>query len=367
MAFEKQQPTSWDNGSDLDPLYGLEEVKEGQTNELPVPDNDPTNVLIPLDPTTEDQNNQKDQPSGIQEEVLPTEFLSTINDLFEKGVLDPYEGYEIKTKEDLVNLIEDNKRSWEDNLNTQIFEQRLQELNPQFQSIVKYGLNGGQDIQTLLETWKDVENTFSIDDTTDQGKEAIVREYLTLTNYGTPDVINEDIATWKELGKLDSKVDFYKPQLQEYHMSKVAEIEQSAMFEQQQKEQYFNMYTNEVGKVLNQDKIAGLDLDQNLKAYLYENVQPIYRSSLTNEPIDALQAVVEDLKFGENANPEFYTELLLHATNPDAYKQMLLTQLKTEAAISTEKVLRKQVQRDITGGITPQQQNSQRTNDMDRW
>lgn len=366
MAFEKQQPSSWDtHEADKDPLYGLEEVKENQENPVPIPDNDPTNILIPLE--SDKTSESPTQTSGIQEEVLPTEFLSTINDLFEQGILDPYDGYEIRTKEDLASLIQDNKRSWEENINTQIFEQKLNELNPQFQSIVKYGLSGGSDIQTLLETWKDVETTFSIDDTTDQGKEAIVREYLSLTNYGTPDVINEDIATWKELGKLDAKVDFYKPQLQEYHMNKVAAIEQSALAEMQEKEQYFDMYTNEVGRVLNQPKVAGLELDQNLKAYLYENVQPIYRSSLTNEPIDALQAVVEDLKFGEYANPEFYTELLLHATNPEAYKQMLLTQLKTEAAISTEKVLRKQAQRDITGGVTPQFNQTQKTNEIDRW
>jgi len=87
---------------------------------------------------------------------------------------------------------------------------------------------------------------------------------------------------------------------------------------------------------------------------VYENTQPLYQSQLTGRPVDALQAIVEELKFGENANPAFYAELLLHATQPDVYRELFSSRMKENVAVNTERKLRSAAARDAAGGVEVQ-------------
>lgn len=320
-----------------------------------------------LEKTIEKEEVNKETAASGSDQDIDDNVKSAINALVEEGIIDGFDNYEIKTLEDVKDLIKENIKDKTSAINENIFQETLQQLPPQFQSIIKYGLNGGQDINSLLQSWANVEKVYNIDTTTDGGKEEVVREYLTLSNYGTPEMIEQDIKTWKDLGTLEAKANIYKPQLESYHMQQVAAKEQEAQEEILQKQQYFEAYTQEVGKVLSQADLNGLPLDKATRQYLYENVQPIYQSQLTGEPIDALQAVVEELKFGENANPAFYSELALFATNPELYKDLLRNQLRTELAISKEKTLRKKVQSDISG-ISPElDKKSQPRRDSQTW
>lgn len=280
---------------------------------------------------------------------IDEKFKSAINSLVEEGILDGFENYEIKTIDDVKELIVENIKDKTQAINENIFQETLESLPAQFQSVIKYGLSGGTNIQELLESWKDVEQAYNVDISTDAGKEQVVRDYLTLSNYGTPEMIEQDIKTWKDLGTLDAKANVYKPQLENHYMERVAYKEREAQDQMMQEEQYYQQYTAAVGQVLGAEDLNGLVLDNKTKQYIYENSQPIYRSQLTGKPVDALQAAIEDLKFGQNANPTQYAEAILAITQPEVYKEILKTQLKTELAMATEKKLRKQVQSDVTG------------------
>jgi hypothetical protein len=118
---------------------------------------------------------------------------------------------------------------------------------------------------------------------------------------------------------------------------------------------------------LQADTLNGISIDNNTKQFIYENSQPIYKSQLTGEPIDALQAVVEELKFGENANPSFYAELLLFATNPDLYKQSLQRDITKNAAIKKERELRKTVSQSISGTNYGFPSNNRNTREIQKW
>jgi hypothetical protein len=299
---------------------------------------------------------------------LDGSILSVLNELSEDGVLSLYENHEIKTKEDLKLLIEDNIIDKLSEVNQNIFEERLSSLPAQFQSIIKYGLSGGTDVKSLLDSWAQVETTFNLDISTEAGQESAVREYLKLTGYGSEEMINQDIQTWKDLGKLEDKASLFKPKLEEYHMSIVAQKEQEVLQQQQYENQYQEAYTQHVAQALTKPELGGVLLDDSVREFLYENSQPIYQSQLTGKGIDALQAVVEELKFGQNANPEFYAELMLHATQPELYKERLLSQLKSSLAIEKERTLRKKVKEEISGNVTPEQKiKTQRPVQKDDW
>jgi len=314
---------------------------------------------------TDSPENKNDDSSVIVDDKLK----EVLNSLAEEGVISLYEDYEIKSASDLKSLIKDNIQDKLNEVNNNIFQETIQQLPPQFQSVINYGLSGGTDVQSLLQEWSNVERTFNADVSTEEGKEAIVREFLELSNYGTKEMIEEDIKTWKDLGKLDDKVNLYKPKLEQFYMEKVAAKEKEAEVFNQQKQSFFENYTNAVGQVLAKEDLNGIKLDNKTKQFIYENTYPRYVSRITNEPIDTLQAIVEELKFGENKNPEAYAEILYFATNREQYKEMLKQQIKNEVVLETEKKTRKLVKNQFSGHTDDSKspQNRSIKNDNSRW
>lgn len=315
------------------------------------------------------ETEKKEEKKEGEPEVLPETFSNILTELAESGVLNLYEDYDIKTVDDFKGLIQDNIQDRLTEVNQNIFQETLQSLPPQFQSVMKYGLSGGSDVTSLLDAWANVEKTYNADVSTDTGKEQVVRDFLKLSNYGTDEMIEQDIKTWKDLGTLDTKVELYKPKLEEYYMGQVAQKEQEALLQKQQEDHYFTEYTDAVGQVLSKPDLNGIPLDNNAKKFIYENSFPQYQSQITGQRIDALQAVIEELKFGQQANPEFYAELMLHATNPQYYREVLMSQIRTELAQEKEKTLRKKVKEEVSGtNYETQQTNRQRPqSNNDKW
>jgi hypothetical protein len=346
MAFEI---TNWDDSQKTESLLeGFEVIKEDialDKSGLEDPEKDPNVLVDPIKEKTDDsllENLDKEKKGDKPDDSLGeldsiASAAATL--LAEQGVISLYEDYEIKTKEDLVAL----------EVNEYIFQEQLQALPPQFQSIMKYGLSGGTDVKSLLESWGEAERVFSIDITSEAGKEQVVRDYLRLTKYGSDEEITQDIQTWKDLGTLDKKAEAFKPKLEEYQMKVIAAKEKEADDANQLELQYTQQYINAVGQVLAKEDINGLKLDKQTKQFIYQNVQPIYQSQLTGKPIDALEAVVEELKYGQNANPEFYSQLLLFATQPEVFMETLKLQLKNNVTIEQERKLRRQVKEGVSG------------------
>jgi len=376
MAFDTPTTVASTGWQSPQPVGSLLETFETQTPDLNAqgledPDKDKDAINIPITPSDKAGSLLENTKSEGTEDVpleVGEDLLNVINALATEGTLDLFENREIKTVDDIRDLLTANINDKISLVNENIFQEQLSTLPPQFQSVMKYGLSGGQDVKTLLEQWGETERVFSIDVTTDEGKAEVVREYLTLSQYGTPEIINKDIETWKNLGTLDEKVDIFKPKLEQFHVEQIKSIENQARFQQEQEATYFNQYTEAVGQVLSQSDLNGLKLGNEVKQYVYENTQPIYQSQLTGKSIDGLQAVIEELKFGQNANPALYSELLLFATQPQLYREILANQLKESIAISKESTLRKKVASEAKGNIDiPVPKGNQRQNDNQRW
>jgi hypothetical protein len=358
MAFEI---TNWDNPKETESLLEGFEVQTDNTalekSGLQDPETDPNIIPDSIKETKDDsllENIEKEKTDNLDKSKDDSPEIDSIASaaatlLAEQGVISLYEDYEIKTKEDLVALVKDNIQDKLSEVNQNIFQEQLEALPPQFQSIMKYGLSGGTDVKSLLESWGEAERVFALDITSDTGKEQVVRDYLRLTKYGSDEEINQDIQTWKDLGTLDKKAEAFKPKLEEHQMRVIAAKEKEADDVRQQELQYTQQYIKAVGQVLSKEDINGLKLDKQTKQFIYQNVQPIYQSQLTGKPIDALEAVVEELKYGQNANPEFYSQLLLFATQPEVFMETLKLQLKNNVTIEQERKLRKQVKEGISG------------------
>jgi len=305
----------------------------------------------PLNDTFNNLDETKEGLKEGEENLAPAELdkntASYLNKLFEEGILAPFEGEEIKTYDDFRDLLQENIKSQLELVSNSVLESELNNLPPQFQSVMKYGMNGGTDVQTLLESWRDAERIITLDPNSPEGKKEIVAEYLSKVGYGTEEMIANDIKAWEDLGTLDSKVEAYKPILEEMQMQKILMIEQQAEQERFQQQQFESNFLSAVEDVLTQDRqTIGLEIPVDLKQALYAQSLSQYESPFTGRKMDALEAIIEESKYGENANPAFYTELMFHAAYPEQYKAMLLSQVKAEIAQTTERKLRSQVQAD---------------------
>lgn len=385
MAFETQTNNqSWAGSQPTGSL--LEELETNQTpgnqgltdpdkekddQTIQIPNSGTADSLLepqkPADSTTPPPAGTA--PAEIVGKPVSPEVLEAINGLADEGVIDLFDNREIKTVEDLKDLLAANVEDKISAVNENIFNETIASLPTQFQSIIRYGLDGGQDVQMLVQQWAATEQAFSLDVSTDEGKADAIRQYLTLTGYGSPEVINKDIETWKGLNMLDEKVAIFKPKLEQFHVEQVKQTENEAKAVAEQTARYQNSYTEAVGQTLSQADLNGLVLPNEIKQFVYENTQPLFQSQLTGQPVDALQAIVEELKFGQNVNPGFYAELLLHATQPEVYRDLITNSLKESVAINTERTLRKRVNAEVAGGVDVQKQPTpqQRNTANDRW
>lgn len=321
-----------------------------------------------------DQNEPsvKKQSEELENNILKLEEVTSdalVKELIEKNVLLPWEGEEVKTTQDLIDLIQENMEHKLTEVNNNIFEDKLQSLPPQYQSIIKHGLNGGQDIQSLMESWVRVEKTFNTDINTEEGQEGVVKQYLLETGYGSEAMIDKDIQTWKDLGVLKEKAEAFKPVLEESQIRKVHALEQEQMIKAQQEQQFHEYHLNTINQMLTSFKLEGMELDRETKANLFDAAQPRYQSQITGKPVDTLEAIIEELKYGQNQDPALYLELMYHAADPEGFKENIKTSIKSSIAQERRRTLQTQVRKDISGGdYSPHSYNqtSSRNGD-DKW
>lgn len=299
------------------------------------------------DLTKEENKENSEEVAEITAVELDKNTSIYLNKLFEEGILAPFEGEEIKTYDDFRDLLQENIKTQLESVASNVLEAELSNLPPQFQSVMKYGMNGGTDVEGLLKNWQDAERVITLDPSTPEGKKQIVTEYLSKVGYGTEEMIANDVKAWEDLGTLDEKVEAYKPILEEMQMQKILMFERQAEQQRYQEQQFESDFLSAVEDVLIQDKQAiGLEIPVDLKQALYSQSLSQYQSQITGRKMDALEAIIEESKYGQNANPAFYTELMFHAAYPEQYKAMLLSQVKAEIAQTTERKLRSQVQSD---------------------
>ena len=215
----------------------------------------------------------------------------------------------------------------------QFFDSLPQEL----QIAAKYVADGGQDLKGLFATLSQVEQTRSLDMSSEKGQEHIIREYLTATGYGTVEEVNEEIEIWKDLGKLEKQASKFKPKLDKMSEAVVArKLEEQEMKQKQQQKASENYMAN-VYHTLKDGKLGDLKVNKKTQSMLYNGlVSPSY-ASISGENTNLLGHLLEKYQFVE-PNYSLVSEALWLLADPKGYKEQLKNQ-GTNAAV--EQTVRK--------------------------
>lgn len=275
------------------------------------------------------------------------EFLKKRIESKEMFAFDDYDEKKQTLDEYLAALSEkDVDDLWQaniDNLKSEVAAQTPKEffesLPEELQYAAKYVADGGQDLKGLFQVLAQVEQVRELDPSQENDQEQIVRQYLQATNFGDTDEIDEEIATWKDIGVLQKKANQFKPKLDQMQeqmvQSRLAEQEQR----RKQQEEAAEAYVQNVFEALRPGEINGLKLDKKTQAQLYSGlVQPQY-PSISGRPTNLLGHLLEKYQYVE-PNYGLIAEALWLLSNPTEYRQNLQKQGKNQAVEQTVRQLK---------------------------
>ena len=243
----------------------------------------------------------------------------------------------------------------------QFFDSLPQEL----QIAAKYVADGGQDLKGLFATLSQVEETRSLDMSSERGQENIVREYLTATGYGTVEEVNEEIEIWKDLGKLEKQANKFKPKLDKMSEAVVARKLQEQEMKRSQQQKASENYMANVYNTLKNGTLGEMKLNKKTQSMLYNGlVSPAY-PSISGENTNLLGHLLEKYQFVE-PNYNLVSEALWLLADPEGYKSQLKVQGTNKAVEDTVRKLKtaqsnRQASTNVTGGKEEVSTNTRRT------
>ena len=182
---------------------------------------------------------EEESPKGGRPKVDKSGMVETFSKLIEEGVLigfeddKPMDEYSLKDWKELLQAnFEEKERAIKEQTPKEFFEALPEEL----QYAAEYVANGGTDLKGLFAALAQVEEVRGLDPTDEMDQEQIVRSYLRATGFGNDEEIDEEITTWKDLGKLEQQANKFKPKLDKMQESIVAQkiAEQEQMKAQQE-------------------------------------------------------------------------------------------------------------------------------------
>jgi hypothetical protein len=292
----------------------------------------------------------EESPKGGRPKVDKSGMVETFSKLIEEGVLIGFEDdksmeeYSLKDWKELLQAnFEEKERAIKEQTPKEFFEALPEEL----QYAAQYVANGGTDLRGLFGALAQVEEVRGLDPTDEMDQEQIVRSYLRATGFGNDEEIDEEIVTWKDLGKLEQQANKFKPKLDKMQESIVAQkiAEQEQMKAQQ--EQAAAAYMDNVYEALKPSELAGIKLDKKTQSMLYAGlVQPNY-PSISGRNTNLLGHLLEKHQFVEPNYP-LVAEALWLLADPDGYKSKIMEQGKNKVVENTVRQLKTEQSRKIS-------------------
>lgn len=222
--------------------------------------------------TTNTENNENKTPEQIEAEKeaarvqaeldakkggrpktkLDDSFKQGLDKLFKEQKLDPYsdgkDGYIIpETWEDVVELIEDNKKNWIENSQAkdeqEILDRIFASKSPAWQFVIQNSelFKDPAELVPLLTAVQNIEYTNSLDASKEEDQVKIIRATLSVQGLPTTDIESE-IDDLKERGKLGDRATKLKPILDRYNEAQATRILQEKQAEDQKRESFWNGY-----------------------------------------------------------------------------------------------------------------------------
>ena len=299
-----------------------------------------------------------DEKSTGRPKIDKSGLVETMTKLIDDGLIIPFDDeksmdeYSLK---DWKELLEANFQEREKKVRQETPQQFFESLPEELQYAAKYVADGGQDLKGLFRALAHVEEFREMDPADSNDQEFIVRSYLRATGFGNDEEIDEEITTWKDLGKLEQQAKKFKPKLDAMQEQVVAEQLSRQEEMKQQQQAAADAYVENVYEALKGAEVNGLKLDKKTQAQLYSGlVQPQY-PSISGRPTNLLGHLLEKYQFVE-PNYSLIAEALWLLSDPDAYRQNLVKQGKNQAVEQTVRQLKTEQANKIASSVSEEEE-----------
>ena len=317
----------------------VEEPKAEATAEEEVKETASFDELVDEVETTEEETEEAPKKRGRKK-------IEGVADVFSKLIDDeklipfdddkPIEEYSAK---DFQELIEANFAERERKLREETPQEFFQSLPEELQYAAKYVADGGQDLKGLFQALAQTEQSRSLDPSDERHQEVIVREYLSATGFGDADEIQEEIDSYRDIGRLEQLANKFKPKLDKMQ----EQIVQQRVAEQEarkaQQAEAANQYMENVYETLKAGELGGIKLDRKTQATLYQGlVEPNYQS-VSGRQTNMLGHLLEKYQYVE-PNHELIAEALWLLSDRDGYHSKIKEGAKAETVEKTVRQLK---------------------------
>ena len=363
MLPEEKKPNVFSSGK---PDLSFIEKSENETKE-----SSPnfTDVLKDIDPedasvSTEAIIDEDIKKTPGRKSVSKDGTVELVKKLIDAGKIIPFDdekAIEDYTLNDFEELLEANFEERENKIRENTPSEFFQSLPEELQVAAKYVADGGQDLKGLFRVLSHVEETFELNPEEPSHQERIVREYLTATNFGSPEEIQEEIDSWKDRDELETKANKFKPKLDAMQAKvvhqKLAQQEELKRRQQLQAEAYMQNVYNTIAP----GELNGIKLDRKTQELLYGGlVQPSY-PSISGRNTNLLGHLLEKYQYVE-PNHGLIAEALWLLADPQSYKTKIMEQAQKAAVEKTARMLKTEEARRTTGSpVVEKEEVKQRT------
>ena len=290
--------------------------------------------------------------------------IELVKKLIDAGQIIPFDdekAIEDYSLNDFEELLQANFEERENKIRQSTPAEFFQSLPEELQVAAKYVADGGQDLKGLFRVLSHVEETFELDTAEPTHQERIVREYLTATNFGTPDEIEEEIDSWKDRDELEAKANKFKPKLDAMQAKVVQQkLAQQEQMKRQQAAQA-QAYMQNVYNTLAPGELGGVKLDRRTQELLYSGlVQPNY-PSISGRPTNLLGHLLEKYQYVE-PNHGLIAEALWLLADPQSYKERIKEQGQKQTVEKTARMLKtEEARRTVSSPVVEKEEVRQRT------
>ena len=284
-------------------------------------------------------NQQEDPSARGRKKVDKSGLIELASKMIEEGVLFPFDddkSLDEYTAKDFRELFEANMKEKEQQLSHDIPQQIFQSMPGEMQYLMDYISKGGTDVKGMMQQLAQVNEVMELDPSDSSDQELIVRQYLSLKGDMTQDEIEDEIATFKDMDRLEQKANQFKPKLEAVREKEVAKKIAEQEQQKQKQQAIAGQFVDSVYGVLEKGELGGVKLDRKTQNMLYTGlVQPGY-PSISGKPTNLLGHLLEKYQWVE-PNHELIAEALWLLADPDAFKNKVKSQ---GSRVATEQTVR---------------------------
>ena len=284
--------------------------------------------------------------------------------LIEEKLIIPFEDdkpLEEYTEKDFIELMETNIEERSKDIEAKVQEEFFSSLPRELQMATKYVVDGGTDLQGLFRALLQSNQVQQLDANEPSHQEHIARAYLHATNFGTSEIIEDQIREWYENGTLEKRAKQFKPvidKMQEEVVNK--QLQEQEKFKQQQIEKR-KAFIDNIANVLKVGELNGIKIDKKRQEMLFNEMTTTKYQARNGFPTNLFGKLLDDYQWGDKPRYDLIAEALWLLAEPEEYKKAIRESGKKEAAEETVRKLKMAQESGESNSSMPEDKSERRT------